>query len=80
MDSPEPKPDRVITRLDYTKNIIGLTGFTALFLYCAYLLFTTSKPNGLLIYAIVMFALSLTIIRSARRVIAMRRILSAGQK
>ncbi|KRA74493.1 hypothetical protein ASD78_13600 [Lysobacter sp. Root667] len=67
-------------RLHYAKNIIGLVGFTVLFLYCAYLLSTTSRPNGLLVYGLVMFALLLTIIRSARRVFAIRRILSTGQK
>ncbi|KQZ57855.1 hypothetical protein ASD53_09645 [Lysobacter sp. Root559] len=80
MDNPQLEPNRAVDRLHYAKNIIGLAGFTVLFLYCAYLLLTTSKPNDLLVYGIVMFVLLLTIIRSARRVLAIRRILSTGQK
>lgn len=80
MDNPQSKADLAIDRLNYAKNLIGLVGFTALFLYCAYLLSTTSKPNGPLVYGIVMFALLLTIIRSARRVVAIRRILLTGQR
>ncbi len=76
MSSPESQSARTTNKFHYAKNIVGLAGFTALFLYCAYMLFTTSNPNGLLAYAIVMFALLLTIIRVARRVVAIRRILS----
>ena len=80
MNSPQSKSDRVVDKLHYTKNVIGLVGFTALFLYCAYLLVTTSKPSAPLVYGILMFALLLTIIRSARRIVAIRRILLAGKK
>lgn len=76
MGSLESQSGRTIDKLHYVKNIVGLAGFTALFLYCAYMLFTTSNPNGLLAYAIVMFALLLTITRVARRAVAIRRILS----
>jgi hypothetical protein len=79
MDNPQSKSHRVINGFHYAKNISGLLGFTALFLYCAYLLFTTSKPNGLLVYAIVMLGLLVAIIRSGRRVLAIRRILSNGR-
>lgn len=80
MDSQESGPDRVVNRLHYLRNIVGLAGFTALFLYCAYLLLTASNPDGWFVYAIVMFALLLTIIRAARRVVAIRRILSMGRQ
>lgn len=80
MDNPQLEQNRAVDGLHYAKNIIGLAGFTVLFLYCAYRLSTTSGPNGLLVYGIVMFVLLLTIIRSARRVLAIRRILSTGQK
>ena len=80
MDNPESKPDRAIDRLHYAKNLIGLAGFTTLFLYCAYLLLTTTGPNGPLVYGIFMFALLLTIIRSIRRVVAIRRVVSTSSK
>lgn len=79
MDKAQPDQGPAINRLHYAKNIVGLIGFIALFLYCVFLLLTTSKPNGLLVYAIAMFVLLLTIIRSARRVMVLRRILSDGK-
>lgn len=80
MSSPEPKPDRVVGRLHYAKNIAGLAGFATLFLYCTFLLFTTNDPGGQLFYAIAMFALLLTVARIAKRVVAIRRILAADQE
>jgi hypothetical protein len=79
MDNPQSKVHRMVNRFDYAKNISGFLGFTALFLYCAYLLSTTGKPDGLLVYAVVMLGLLVAIIRSGKRVIAIRRMLSNEQ-
>jgi uncharacterized membrane protein len=79
MSEPRSRHDRVIDRRHYTKNIIGLLGFTALLLYCSYRLFTTSAPGGLLAYGVLTIALLLTVVRSARRVLAIRNIISTAR-
>lgn len=80
MSSPRSAPDRVIDRRHYLKNVIGLLGFTALLLYCIYRLSTTGDPGGLLAFGVLTIALLLTVVRSARRVLAIRRIMSTPEE
>ena len=68
----------IITPWHFWKNIFGLALFAALLAYCCYKLATSGEPAVLLLAGIGAVSLLPTCIRVIRRLLLIRRILSAG--